>query len=122
MTVKPRLSGLIGQHIKAGEAAPMPTSSKPPGWIFVLFLVFGLPLTGLFGYPMIWRPLRVNLIFVETTCVVLDKKLETSVGDPGLTMRPLIHIEYEAGGRIRQAWTYDASGIFDDRRNSMWPP
>ena len=33
-------------------------------------------------------------------------------------MRPLIHIEYEAGGRIRQAWTYDASGIFDDRRNS----
>jgi hypothetical protein len=71
----------------------------------------------LFGYVMIWRPLRANLFFVETTCVVLDKKLETPVGG-GIATRPLIHIEYDAGGRIRQAWTYDTTGIYDDLRDS----
>jgi uncharacterized protein DUF3592 len=99
----------------------MPTSNKPPGWMLVGFLLLGLLLTGLFGHVMVWRPLRIQLFYVETTCIVLEKKLESVDSlnlDAGATERPLIHIEYQAVGRTRQTWTYDASGISDKLHNS----
>jgi hypothetical protein len=99
----------------------MPTRNKPLVWLLVGFLLLSLLLTGLFGHRMIWRPLRVKLFYVETTCVVLDKKLQNEFSlDPevGATERPLIHIEYEAGGRTRQTWAYDASGISDNLHDS----
>jgi hypothetical protein len=94
-----------------GGAAAMSSGNKPPTWMWFGFLFLGL-LTGQFGYVMIWRPLRVNLFYVETTCIVLDKKLESVDSlspEVGTTERPLIKIEYEAGGRSRQTWTYRGS-------------
>lgn len=96
----------------------MSTSSKPSVWPYLGFLIVGLLCTGGFGYVMIWRPLRVNLFYVETTCVVLDKKLVQGNSDGQATAKPLIHIAYEVDGRIRQAWTYDSSGIADNLHDS----
>ena len=93
-------------------------SRGPPGCMFVFFLLMGLIGTAVFGYLMIWLPLRVNLFYVETTCVVLDKRLEEKQDDDGPTSRPLIFIEYTAVGRARQAWTYDATGIFSNLHNA----
>ncbi len=95
-----------------------PASRRSPGCMFVGFLLIGLCLTVAFGYGMIWLPLRVNLVYVETTCVVLDKKIEERVSEEGMVSRPLIQIEYEVGGGVRQAWTYDASGIYSNLDDS----
>jgi hypothetical protein len=90
--------------------------SGPPAFVFGLMLVFGLILTAVLGYGFIWLPLRVNLFYQQTDCVVLDKRLEESQStDPDdhrvhTLYRPLIYIKYAAGGRPRQVWTYDATG------------
>jgi hypothetical protein len=82
-----------------------------PGCLFVASLLLGLFLTAVLGYSMIYLPLRVNLSYVETSCVVLDKRLDQNVDEDGLTTRPLFYIEYNAAGLLRRVWTYDASGI-----------
>ncbi|MFO0877737.1 MAG: DUF3592 domain-containing protein [Gemmataceae bacterium] len=90
------------------------TSARPPGCFFAIFLILGLILTVVFGYQMVWLPLRVYLFFVQTECVVLDSRLEEHRDADGLTHRPMFHIEYAAAGQLRRTWTYDASGIFSD--------
>jgi hypothetical protein len=88
------------------------------GCLFAFFLFFGLILTAVFGYPLVWLPLRVHLFYLETTCIVLDKKLDEQFDADGNTSRPLIHIEYTADGRPRQVWTYDAGGVYTNLHDS----
>jgi hypothetical protein len=97
-----------------------PTQRKTPGFIICLaFLVVGLILTAVFGNWLVWLPLRTHLQYVETTCVVLDKRLEQEAGRrQGKNSRPLIHIEYSAGGRRYRVWTYDATGMFTNLHDS----
>lgn len=93
------------------------TSAKPPGCFWAFFLLIGLMVAAVFGYTMVWLPVRVNLFYVETTCIVLDKRLEqVGGGKNGPTFRPLIHIEYTVANQVHRAWTYDASSMSDNLR------
>src|SRR5262245_33990534 len=92
------------------------TNARPPGCFFAAFLLLGVILTAVFGYLMVWLPLRVRLHYVQTDCVVLDKRLEESRGEDGPTYRPMIHVEYTVDGRAHRTWTYDASGMYTDGR------
>ena len=85
---------------------------RMPGCFSLIFFLLGLVLTAVFGYFMIWLPLRANLFFTETTCVVLDKRLAEQDGEDGKTYRPEIHIEYVVNGVPQRTWTYDAAGVF----------
>jgi hypothetical protein len=91
-------------------------TARPPGCFFVVFLVIGLVGTAVFGHLLVWLPLRARFVYVQADCVVLDKRLDESRGEDGPTYRPLVHIEYEAEGRPRRAWTYDAAGMFTSGR------
>ena len=86
--------------------------NKPGGCFYFAFFLLGLVLSVLFGYLMIWPPLRANLFFSETTCVVLDKRLAEQDGEDGKSSRPEIHIEYTSNGVPHRTWTYDAAGVF----------
>lgn len=93
-----------------------PTAQSPPRFVFGILFLLGLVGTGVFGYVQIWLPLRANLFYAETTCVVLDKRLAEQNGEGGKSYRPEIHIEYAVEGVKQRVRTYDATGDWSDAR------
>jgi hypothetical protein len=92
--------------------------NRLPGCVFVLFLLFGLAGTGLTAAFMVWPVVWARLAYAETSCVVLDKKLEEtrdSEGQP--SYKALVHIEYTVAGVPHRAWTSDAIGIATNVRS-----
>lgn len=57
---------------------------------------------------------RANYGFVETTCTVVDKRLEQR--PDAEEFRPAVQIRYEADGRAQVAWTYDATRDYSPER------
>ena len=103
---------------------PQPTRRSSPrtnglvgGVVLVLIGVVWLSLL----YAMVIGPdWRLNHDYVETRCVVLDKRLGEVGGDDADTptsYRPEIHVRYTVDGREHQAWTYDAAGAYNNDSN-----
>jgi hypothetical protein len=76
---------------------------------FSTFLTVGLG--GLIAMLLliVWPEWRANRHFVETSCKVLDKKLDVTHGDNGQSYRPDVHIEYQVSGKPFNVVTYDAT-------------
>jgi len=84
------------QWASAGEAA-----------LWTVFLVLGCVGTVAILANFVVPEWRVNHEFVQTTCKVLDRRLDEKHGDEGPLYRPEIKIEYEVGGEIHRHWHYD---------------
>jgi hypothetical protein len=61
---------------------------------------------------------RANHDYVETRCVVIDKRLAESRSDDGVTWRPEFFVRYTAGGREFRVWAYDALGVYSNFRST----
>jgi hypothetical protein len=66
---------------------------------------------------------RANNRYLPNSCVVLDRRLASTLTDPGPeggTRRPVYHpeikIQYEVDGQKYEVWTYDAIAMFDPDR------
>jgi hypothetical protein len=72
-------------------------------------LLFGLGCAGLAAlfFMLIVPEGRVQREFVETACLVLDRRIDQQVRDDGPAYRPEIRIQYELGGETYRTWTYD---------------
>jgi hypothetical protein len=86
----------------------MGTRRGPPGCFWAAFLVVGLAAQGMTAWFVIVPAVRARLVYVETRCVVLNKRLQ-GVGPD--TQRPEVHIEYRVEGQVYRTWTYDATNI-----------
>ena len=101
---------------------------------FATFFVVGLVGLALVLTLVIIPELRSAREFVETVCVVKDKKIgepdqATSItaekesdaeprAEGGKTYRPEINIEYEVDGRKYSVWTYDIAGVYSTGREA----
>lgn len=97
-----------------------PSSGQLSGGCGVLFFGVFL-LAGIAGeIGVFWglvRPLwRANHVYVETSCVVLGKRIAENHDGDGTTYRPEIHIKYTADGQEFQTWTYSASKVWSSGR------
>jgi hypothetical protein len=84
---------------------------------FGVFLLAGIG-AGVGVFLGLVRPLwRANHVYVESRCVVLDKRIVEGRGNKGgTTYRPEIHISYNVSGRAYQTWTYDAAKVSSSGR------
>lgn len=76
---------------------------------------------GLFFFVlMVWHfvlPLwRSNTVYVEHTCVILDKRIGESHGKGSNTYRPEFFIRYTVNGREYRIWAYDIGGVYSSGR------
>ncbi len=55
---------------------------------------------------------RANHVFVEHTCVVLDKQVGKREGEKGTLYRPEVRIQYEVDGETHVLWAYDIRGAY----------
>lgn len=99
---------------------PIPTrspGSRPSSCLWAFFLLFGLFLFAVILWLVIVPMMRAAWWYVETDCVVLDKRLVESRGNKGgTTYRPDIRIRYHAANREHDLWTYDAARISTNNR------
>lgn len=79
---------------------------------FATFFVVGLVGLALILTLVIIPELRSAKQFVETVCVVKDKRIGESEGENGKTYRPEVLIQYEVEGQEHCIWTYDVSGVY----------
>jgi hypothetical protein len=72
---------------------------------------------------MVWALIipewRANNVFIESSCVILAKRLAESSGEDGPTYRPEFLIRYAADGKIHELWTYDAVAVYTGSRRSQ---
>jgi Protein of unknown function (DUF3592) len=61
---------------------------------------------------------RANNLFVEHTCIVLDKRIGEHQGDDGPMYRAEIRIRYRVDGRDYDTWTYDLLRHYSTGRKS----
>ena len=79
---------------------------------FALFLLLGCGgMVAIFA-ALVVPEWRVNRVFVEHPCVVLDKRIGETKGEDGTLYRPEILIEYQIGGETYRVWTYDVRGAY----------
>ncbi len=93
------------------------------GWALMLSLAgslaVGLALLTLVLTSLVIPEWRVNQQFVETTCTLLDKRLEERVDDGTPTFRPRLLVRYQVQGVTYDRWTYDAAGMFSSNRDEQ---
>ncbi len=103
---------------KAGRAGATPLGCSF-GCSYAFFGFFAM-IGGIAFVFIVWNMLipaiRSSTVYVETTGVVLDKRLVESHGDDGTTYRPEILIRYKANGQTFETWTYDAAKIASSGR------
>jgi MFS family permease len=81
--------------------------------LLIVGLLFSVVITIFLVVPM----LRAAYAYVETDCVVLEKKLEESQDDEGgITYRPAIRIRYTVANRDHDIWTYDTVRAYGNIR------
>jgi len=82
---------------------------------FSVFLGIGLILLVALLVRLVIPEWRANRQFVETTCVVLNKRIVPKTArDGGVAFRPDVLIRYEADGRVLNRYTFDAVGTTYD--------
>lgn len=59
---------------------------------------------------------KVNYEFRETSCVVMDKRIDASTGPDGAVYRPEFQIRYSVGGAVNVEWTYDIRNEYSPGR------
>jgi len=79
--------------------------------VSALFLLAGCLFFGLVLHHWFLPAWKVNRRFVETGCLVLDKRLAQSQKDGGAVYRPEIQIEYRVEGTTYRIWTYSLPNL-----------
>jgi hypothetical protein len=77
---------------------------------------------GLFAFVLMVRqfvlPLwRAKTVYVEHTCIILDKRIGESHGDGSSTYRPEFFILYTVDGQEYRIWAYDAGRLYSSGRS-----
>jgi len=88
------------------------TSAQAPGCLWGFFLIIGLVSGVIFFFALLQPSLRAAWSYVETDCVVLDKRLAENRGNKGgTTYKPEIRIRYRVANQDYDIWTYDAAQV-----------
>jgi hypothetical protein len=95
---------------------PFPGSAKPNAPAGCVCSLVALALgAGTLGvavmvFALVLPEWRVNHVYVETRCVVLDKRLVENSDEDGTTYRPEVLVRYAVAGQQHQVWAYNAFG------------
>ena len=85
---------------------------------FAVFFVAGIGFRTLLLATLVIPEWRVNHAFVETTCVVLKKRLGEKATGEGMSYRPEVLIQYSIGNQAYDVWTYDITMVYGNARDA----
>lgn len=85
---------------------------------FALFFLVGCGgLVAIFA-ALVVPEWRVNRVYVQHPCSVLDKRIGETKTEEGTLYRPEIQIEYQLGGKAYRIWTYDVRGAYSSDQHN----